>query len=71
MILNLLTGTVFISLTVLIHSFGLTAVTHAMRYLVARVRMHGRRSRIVAIISLVMGPLCRHDRGGLALGRAI
>ncbi|ESY89826.1 hypothetical protein X738_31245 [Mesorhizobium sp. LNHC209A00] len=33
MFLNLLTGTVFISLTVLIHTFGLTAVTHAMRYL--------------------------------------
>ncbi|MER8492297.1 hypothetical protein NKJ59_23815 [Mesorhizobium australicum] len=54
-ILNLLTGTVFISLTVLIHTFGLIDVTHAMKYLVARVRLHGRRSRIVAMISVVMG----------------
>ena len=55
MALNLFVGTVVISLTVLIHTFGLIAVTYAMRYLVARFRMHGRRSRIVAIISVVMG----------------
>jgi hypothetical protein len=55
MILNLLIGTVVISLTVLIHTFGLIAVTHAMGYLVVRFRMHGRRSRIVAMISVVMG----------------
>ncbi|RUZ62342.1 two pore domain potassium channel family protein, partial [Mesorhizobium sp. M7A.F.Ca.US.003.02.2.1] len=55
MILNLLIGTAVISLTVLVHSFGLIAVTHAMGHLVARFRMHGRRSRIVAMISVVMG----------------
>ncbi|WP_245483320.1 potassium channel family protein [Mesorhizobium sp. M7A.F.Ca.US.002.01.1.1] len=55
MVLNLLIGTVVISLTVLVHTFGLIAVTHAMGYLVARFRMHGRRSRIVAMISVVMG----------------
>ena len=44
MILNLLIGTVVISLTVLVHTFGLIAVTHAMGYMVARFRMHGRRS---------------------------
>ncbi len=55
MILNLLIGTVVIGLTVLVHTFGLIAITHAMRYLVARFRMHGRRSRIVAMISVVMG----------------
>ena len=55
MILNLLIGTVVISLTVLIHTFGLIAVTHAMGHLVSRFRMHGRRSRIVAMISVVMG----------------
>jgi hypothetical protein len=55
MVLNLLVGTVVISLTVLVHTFGLIAVTHAMRYLVARFRMHGRRNRIVAMISVVMG----------------
>ena len=55
MILNLLIGTIVISLTVLVHTFGLIAVTHAMGYLVARFRMHGRRSRIVAMISVVMG----------------
>ena len=55
MALNLFVGTLVISLTVLIHTFGLIAVTHAMGHLVARFRMHGRRSRIVAMISVVMG----------------
>jgi hypothetical protein len=55
MILNLLIGTVVISLTVLVHTFGLIAVTHAVGYLVTRFRMHGRHSRTVAMISVVMG----------------
>jgi hypothetical protein len=55
MISNLLAGTVVIALTVLIHTYGLIAVTHAMGRLVARFRMHGRRSRILAMISLVFG----------------
>lgn len=55
MILNLLIGTVVISLTVLVHTFGLIAVTHAMGYLVARFRMHQRHNRTVAMISVVMG----------------
>lgn len=55
MINNLALGTVMITLTVLIHTFGLMAVTKAMARLVARFRMHGHRSRVVAIISVVMG----------------
>jgi hypothetical protein len=55
MALNLVVGTVVISLTVLINTFGLIAVTHAMKHLAARIRMHGRRSRVVAMISVVMG----------------
>jgi len=55
MALNLFAGTIVISLTVVIHTFGLIAVTHAMKHLVARFRMHGRRSRVVAMISVVMG----------------
>ena len=55
MALNLFIGTIVISLTVVIHTFGLIAVTRAMRYMVARFRMHGRRSRVVAMISVVMG----------------
>ena len=57
MILNLCVGTIVISLTVLIHTFGLIAVTYAMARLVARFRMHGRRSRVVAMITVVMGSL--------------
>jgi hypothetical protein len=55
MLLNLCVGTIVISLTVLIHTFGLIAVTHAMTHAVTLFRMHGRRSRIIAMISVVMG----------------
>lgn len=48
-------GTVIIGLTVLIHTFGLIAITHAMARLVAMFRMHGQRSRIMAMISVVIG----------------
>jgi hypothetical protein len=55
MILNLCVGTLVISLTVLIHTFGLIAITRVMAHLVALFRMHGRRSRVIAMISVVMG----------------
>ncbi|RAZ90973.1 two pore domain potassium channel family protein [Mesorhizobium hawassense] len=55
MILNLCIGTIVISLTVVIHTFGLIAITHAMARLVALFRMHGRRSRVLAMITVVMG----------------
>ncbi len=52
---NLAVGTAMISLSVLIHTFGLTAITRAMSHIVARFRMHGRRSRVVAMVTVVMG----------------
>ena len=55
MILNLCVGTIVISVTVLIHTFGLIAITRVMARLVALFRMHGRRSRVIAMISVVMG----------------
>ena len=55
MLTNLALGTVVISLTVLIHTFGLIAVTHVMGWLVAHFRMHGRRSRVMAMITVVFG----------------
>jgi hypothetical protein len=55
MILNLLLGTVIISTTVVIHTFGLIFITKAMTYLVSHFRMHGRRSRTVAMITVMMG----------------
>jgi hypothetical protein len=55
MLVNLTIGTLVISLTVLIHTFGLIAITHVMSWLVARFRMHGRRSRVVAMITVVFG----------------
>jgi hypothetical protein len=55
MMTNLVAGTIVIAITVLIHTSGLIGVTHAMAWLVARFRMHGRRSRILAMITVVFG----------------
>ena len=55
MLLNILAGSAVIAVTVLIHTIGLIAVTHATGWLVARYRLHGRRSRILAMVSVVYG----------------
>jgi voltage-gated potassium channel Kch len=55
MIHNLAVGAILISVTVLVHTFGLIAITRAMSHFVAIFRVHGRRSRIVAIVSVVIG----------------
>jgi hypothetical protein len=55
MLVNLATGTFVIILTILVHTFGLIAVTHVMATLVDRFRMHGRRSKVVAMLSVSIG----------------
>jgi hypothetical protein len=55
MLANLVLGTMMISATVIIHTLGLMAVTHLIGRLTDRFRMHGRRSRIIAILTVVMG----------------
>lgn len=55
MVNNLAVGTIIITVTVLIHTFGLMTVTKLMARMVARFRMHGRRSRVVAMVSIVTG----------------
>lgn len=55
MLANLVLGTALISVTVVIHTFGLMAVTHGMGRLTDRLRMDGRRSRIVAMVAAVLG----------------
>lgn len=55
MLPNLAIGTAVILTTVLIHTMGLIGITHVMAWLVGSFRMHGRRSRIVAIVSVVLG----------------
>jgi Ion channel len=52
---NLTIGTFMIALTVLVHTFGLIAVTKIMTHMSDRFRMHGHRSRVVAMISVVFG----------------
>ncbi|MEQ8449517.1 MAG: potassium channel family protein [Nitratireductor sp.] len=55
MFVNLLLGTLVISATVVIHTLGLIALTHATGRLTGLVRMDGRRSRILAMVSIVLG----------------
>lgn len=52
---NLGLGTAIIAVTVLIHTFGLMAVTHIMGWMTDKFRMYGRRSRVVAMITVVFG----------------
>ncbi len=58
MLVNLALGAFVISLTVVIHTWGLIAITHVMGRLTARFRSHGRRSRILAMVSTVIGIFC-------------
>lgn len=55
MLANLLAGSVIIGLTVLIHTFGLIAITRAMSLMIDRFRMRGRRSSVLAMITIVLG----------------
>jgi Ion channel len=52
---NLLTGPLMIVLTVLVRTFGLIAVTRVITHATDRFRMHGHRSRVVAMVSVVFG----------------
>lgn len=53
--LNLLVGATMITLSVAIQTVGFILVTHAMGWVVNRFRWNGRRSRVVALISVVYG----------------
>ena len=55
MLQNLFFGAFVIALTVIVHTLGLMAVTHFMTWFVGRVRLHGRRSRVLAMITVVLG----------------
>lgn len=52
---NLAVGTGMIGLSVIIHTFGLMSITRLMSHVVARFRMHGHRSRVLAMVSVVLG----------------
>jgi voltage-gated potassium channel Kch len=55
MLASLLIGTIAIVTTVLIHTVGLIAVTKVMQFATGRFKMHGHRSRVVAMVSTVLG----------------
>jgi hypothetical protein len=52
---NLALGTLMISLTVVVHTFGLMGVTHVMSWVTDRIRLHGHRSRMLAMNTVVIG----------------
>ncbi|MFN3549193.1 MAG: potassium channel family protein [Mesorhizobium sp.] len=58
MLVNLALGTFVIALTVVIHTWGLIAVTHLMRELTSRFHVHGHRSRTLAMVTTVIGIFC-------------
>lgn len=55
MFANLLIGTFAIVTTVFVHTIGLIAVTRIMQFMVSHFKMHGHRSRVVAMVSTVLG----------------
>jgi len=55
MLVNLAIGTLIISMTVVIHTFGLIWVTHGMNWLTGKIRPQAHRSRILAMNSVVLG----------------
>ena len=55
MLENLAIGTLVISLTVVIHTWGLILVTRFMDWLTGLVRPHGHRSRMLAMNTVVLG----------------
>ena len=55
MLENLVIGTLIISMTVVIHTFGLIWVTRGMNWLTGKVRLQAHRSRILAMNSVVIG----------------
>jgi hypothetical protein len=55
MIQNLSLGTVVIMTTALVHTFGLIFVTHLIGVVTSHLRLDGRRSRIVAMLTTVLG----------------
>lgn len=55
MVANLALGALIVSLTVVIHTFGLIWVTQFMNWLTDKVRPERHRSRLLAINTVVLG----------------
>ena len=52
---SLIIGTICITASVIIHTFGLIAVTKVMKLITSRFLIHGHRSRVLAMLSVVFG----------------
>lgn len=58
MLHNLLIGTVIICATVIVHMFGLMLVTEIVSWRISGLREHGHKSRVMAMIAVVIGLFC-------------
>jgi len=55
MLVNLALGVLAMAISVVVHTFGLIAVTHSISQVTSRVRVHGHRSRIIAMVTTAIG----------------
>ena len=60
MITELLLGTVVVSLTVVVHTFGLIGVANLMNRVAGRHPIHEFRSKVISMVILVHGLLAVH-----------
>lgn len=55
MLVNLALGVLAMAISVVVHTLGLIAVTHTMTRVTSRLRVRGRRSRIIAMVTTAIG----------------
>lgn len=55
MLVNLALGVLVMAISVVLHTFGLIAVTHSISHVTSRVRVHGHRSRVIAMVTTAIG----------------
>jgi hypothetical protein len=55
MLVNLAFGVVAMAISVVVHTLGLIVVTHAMTRVTSRLRIHGRRNRVIAMVTIATG----------------
>lgn len=61
MLINLLLGTVVISLTVIIHTLGLVVVANVMNRIAERHPLHGYRRKVSAMVAVMYGLFALHS----------
>tara|TARA_R110000751_G_scaffold271365_2_gene371210 strand:- start:53798 stop:54229 length:432 start_codon:yes stop_codon:yes gene_type:complete len=60
LLINLLLGTVVISMTVIVHTLGLVAVANVMNRVAERRPLHGYRRKVTAMVAVMYGLFAVH-----------